>query len=684
MVWVAKEHAERRVRTDLPHEVQRMENVRIPMADGTELFATIWLPVTAEETPVPAILEYLPYRRQDFTALRDELRHPYFAGHGYASVRVDLRGSGDSDGIMLDEYLLQEQEDGLDVLTWLSEQPWCTGSVGIIGKSWGGFNGLQIAAHNHPALKAVVTLYFTDDRYADDVHYRGGAVLASEMEYWASTMLAYNVRPPVPSARADWKEVWLDRLENTPPYIHAWLREQLRTDYWKHGSIIEDYSQVQVPVLAVGGWFDGYKNPVFRVLEGLSGPRKAIVGPWVHEYPEVATPQPAIGFLQEALRWWDTYLKGEDRGVTDDPDLRVWLQQWQTPTVSVPDAAIGEFVQVPEWPQPSATVTTLHADARGGLSAAAPSADLGVLVQTPLAHGAHGGVWCPFGQLGDLPSDQRFEDALAVSFDSEPVTEPTKVLGMPTVALDVTADKPAAHAIVRLLDVHPDGTSRLVSIGIDSLHHDETHEHVHNVAGKRLTRTITLDACGYVLEPGHKWRIAIATHYWPRVWPTPENPTLDVHALSVHLPTPAEPLEPHEFPSPETAAPLETTVDGNSDRTRDVQHNYLTGEWEVREYADTGFVDIVGRDRAFREVETDVYTITEGKPLSARVSCERTIYMRMDGEDTRVETVSVMWADAEHYFTTDSVRLFHGDELVGEREWEKQIPRVEATIDSPK
>src|SRR5690625_1496891 len=244
MVWVAKEHAERRVRTDLPHEVQRMENERIPMPDGTELFATIWLPVTAEETPVPAILVYLPYRRQDFTALRDELRHPYFAGHGYASVRVDIRGSGDSDGILLDEYLLQEQLDGVAVVEWLAAQPWCTGKVGMIGKSWGGFTGLQVAAHAPEALKAVITLMSTDDRYADDVHYRGGTVLASEMLYWATTMLAYNVRPPDPRFVPNWRDEWLKRLEETPPFIHEWLAHPLKDNYWKNGSINEDYGAI--------------------------------------------------------------------------------------------------------------------------------------------------------------------------------------------------------------------------------------------------------------------------------------------------------------------------------------------------------------------------------------------------------------------------------------------------------
>src|SRR5262249_21495283 len=157
------------------------------------------LPADAEQHPVPAILEYIPYRKNDGTATRDALMHPYFAGHGYAAVRVDMRGSGDSDGLMYDEYLPQEQDDALEVLACLASQPWCTGATGIIGKSWGGFNGLQIAARRPPSLKAVISVCSTDDRYADDVHYIGGCLLAYDMLSWASTMLSYNAPPPDPA-----------------------------------------------------------------------------------------------------------------------------------------------------------------------------------------------------------------------------------------------------------------------------------------------------------------------------------------------------------------------------------------------------------------------------------------------------------------------------------------------------
>ena len=147
-----------RVITEFPRPVREIEHAWIPLSDGTRLAARIWLPEDAEQNPVPGILEYLPYRKSDGTAVRDSVHHPYFAGHGYASIRVDIRGSGDSEGVLLDEYLPREQEDALEVLSWIAAQPWSTGKVGLYGKSWGGFNGLQVAAHQPPELKAVISL----------------------------------------------------------------------------------------------------------------------------------------------------------------------------------------------------------------------------------------------------------------------------------------------------------------------------------------------------------------------------------------------------------------------------------------------------------------------------------------------------------------------------------------------
>ena len=294
-----------------------LDHVLIPTRDGTRLSARIWLPEHAcADSPVPALLEYLPYRKGDWTAVRDAQRHPWYAAHGYASVRVDLRGSGDSEGVLLDEYAPAELSDGVDVIEWLAAQPWCTGKVGMFGISWGGFNSLQIAALRPPALKAIVTVCSTDDRYADDVHYFGGAVLGIDMLGWSATMLATTALPPDPERVGDWREQWEQRLDALVPFVDTWLAHQERDAYWRHGSVCEDYAAIEAPVLAVGGWADPYRNTVLRLLSGLSCPAKGIIGPWAHQYPDIDRPPgPRIGFLQETLRWWDRWLRDMPNGV---------------------------------------------------------------------------------------------------------------------------------------------------------------------------------------------------------------------------------------------------------------------------------------------------------------------------------------------------------------------------------
>ncbi len=315
-----------RVVEQFPQQIRMFDDVRIPLSDGVHLAARIWRPVDSDRNPVPVILEYLPYRRRDGTAERDFLTHPYFAGHGYAAVRVDIRGSGDSEGVLLGEYLKQEQDDAIEVIAWLAAQPWCSGSVGMIGISWGGFNGLQVAARRPPALKAIVTIASTDDRYADDIHFMGGCLLGDKLG-WGSTIFSINAAPPDPAVVGErWRELWLQRLEGNGLWLLEWLKHQRRDAFYKHGSVCEDWTAIQCAVYAVGGWADGYTNPVFRMLANLQCPKKALVGPWAHKYPHFGRPGPEIGFLQECLRWWDQWLKGKETGIMKEPALRVWLE----------------------------------------------------------------------------------------------------------------------------------------------------------------------------------------------------------------------------------------------------------------------------------------------------------------------------------------------------------------------
>ena len=328
------------------HEVAVTENLWIPLPDGTRLAARMWRPRV--EDPVAAVLEYIPYRKRDGTRGRDEPMHGFFAAAGFAALRVDMRGSGESDGLLDDEYLTQEQDDAVAVIAWIAAQPWCSGSVGMMGKSWGGFNALQVAARRPPALKAIITVCSTDDRFGDDIHYKGGCLLNDNL-WWGAIMLAYQGRPPDPELRPDWRERWLERLDHMPFWPALWLAHQTRDAYWRHGSVCEDWDAIAVPVLAVGGYGDAYTDAVPRLIQNLRVPRLGLVGPWAHIYPQDGSPGPAIDFLGECTRWWDHWLNGRETGLLAEPRMRAFIEERQPPSATRATSA-GRFVGEAEWP----------------------------------------------------------------------------------------------------------------------------------------------------------------------------------------------------------------------------------------------------------------------------------------------------------------------------------------------
>jgi putative CocE/NonD family hydrolase len=552
------------IQTQFPRTTRVIYHAVIPLSDGVNLSARIWLPVDAEDDPVPAILEYLPYRKSDGSSERDALNHPYFAGHGYASIRVDMRGSGDSEGVLLGEYLQREQDDGLEILAWIADQPWCTGSIGMIGISWGGFNGLQVAARRPPELKAVVSICSTDDRYADDIHSMGGCMSVDRVA-WGSTMFAINATPPDPALVGDkWRDMWMQRLEGSGFWIEEWHKHQRRDDFFKHGSICENYSDIQCPVYLVGGWADGYTNPVFRMLEHLQAPRKALVGPWAHKYPNFALPGPQIGFLQECLRWWDQWLKGVDTGIMDEPMVRVWMQDSITPRPYYVERP-GRWVAEEKWPSPRIQ-TTLYP--LGPNTIAKPGSrprGQTLKICSPQTTGMQGGKWCPYGLIPDQASDQRAEAGGSLIFDSDPLNSPLEIMGAPIARLTITANRENALVAVTLSEVLPDGAVTRMSYGILNLTHRDSHEiPVPVVPGEHYQIAIQLNECAQKIGADSRLRLAISSAYWPIVWPSPKAVTLGIITETSALELPVRPERADDeklrkFDPPETAAALNST-----------------------------------------------------------------------------------------------------------------------------
>ena len=659
----------KRVRTDFPRTHTVIDHAWIPMSDGCRLAAKIWLPDNAESDPVPALLEYIPYRGSDWTAVGDSTRHAYFAGHGYASVRVDMRGSGNSEGVLLDEYLPQEQEDAVEVLAWLAAQPWCTGATGMLGISWGGFNSLQVAAHRPPSLKAIITHCSTDDRYADDVHYMGGCLLSTLMLSWASTMLSINAWPPDPSVVGEsWRDLWFQRLEGSPPFIEAWLSHQRRDDFWKQGSVCEDYSAIECAVYAVGGWADAYRNAIFRLLEGLPGPRKGIIGPWGHQYPEDGVPGPAIGFLQESLRWWDHWLKGIDTGIMEEPMVHSWMQEWIPPA---PFAAEwpGRWVGDPSWPSPHVTNSeTPLAFPLGSITGSA-------------AAGADAGAWCGFGAPGDPALDQRAEDGVSLCHTSEPLADRVEILGFPEVVLTLASDRPAALVCVRLCDVAPDGSSLLVSRGLLNLTHRDSHERPEPlVPGERYTVTVRLNSIAHAFAPGHRLRVAVSPTYWPWVWPSPNPVTLTVEDGLLRLPARAPQPDDDRlaaFEPPEAAEAIASELEPMPGYGRVVKHDVATDRYEITWGQDFrhGTRKLLGSGIEIGVQGLDTFSIVEGRPLSAETRSEWSATIARDDWRVRIEVETSLSADAEAFHVTNALEAYEGETRVFTRAQTLAVPR---------
>ncbi len=519
------------------HNIVEDADVGIVMPDGCRLSARIWMPEHAAANPVPAILEHLPYRKRDGTIARDEITQPYFAERGYACIRVDMRGNGESQGLMEDEYLEQELQDACDVIQWARSQPWCNGNVGMMGISWGGFNSLQVAALRPEGLKAIVTVCSTVDRFADDIHYKGGCLLTENLG-WAANMLSYSSRPPDPALVGEQAfSMWKHRLENMPFLASTWLQHQSRNSYWQHGSVCEDYSAIEAAVLSVGGWHDGYRNTIAHLVENIKAPVKGIVGPWIHKYPHYAAPQPAIGFLQECVRWWDHWLKNKETDVLDEAAYRVWLMDSVEPKRWL-DERPGTWVGEPALPSPNIEQHILHLCGTNNDARLSIDSELCELnISSPQHCGATGGEYFPFTFGPELPDNQVADDALSVCIDSEPLDAYMEIIGAPTVDLTLKADKPMAMVVARLCDLRPDGSSALITMGVLNLtHHDSSENPAHLVSGETFTASFALDQIAYRLPPGHRLRIALSTSFWPFVWPSPELVILQVASGTIGLP----------------------------------------------------------------------------------------------------------------------------------------------------
>ncbi len=661
-----------------------IETVWIPMPDGTRLAARLWLPDGVNDTPVPCILEYIPYRRRDRTRMRDESMHPHFAKAGYAAIRVDQRGSGDSEGVMLDEYADTETRDGVGVIAWIADQPWCDGNVGMFGKSWGAYNSFQVAARRPPALKAIAPVMGTDDRWLEDIHFYGGQ-LASDNFWWGSIMQLYNAMPPDPEIVGEnrWREMWRERLEAMTFWPAQWLEHQTHDAMWRRGSISGNYGDVRIPVYFFGGWADLFRDTPFRIAEHLACPVKILMGPWAHLYPHEGVPGPKVDFIAEVIRFWDHTLKGIDTGLMDEPRLRFYLQDSGCGTGDRNERS-GIWVEESSWPSPNVKDRTLWLN-QGSLDSV-PETGRPMSVCSPQTFGSAGGDMCSFAIPGDMPADCRIDAGGALCFRAEPAAAPVDILGQPILNLTVRSDRPQGFIAALLIDEAPGGAQTLITRGFANLmHRNSDTEPEPVVPDERMEITVPLHGIGYRLARGHRLVVQVASAYWPILWPAPEPVTLTLEPGKSSLALPVRnsgSRAPRPLPEPQRHVgdrPVTKLRDGSMERS--LHTDLTTGETRARFFLDGGVFGPVGRMRLdetgteMGDVSDRIYRIHADDPLSCRATMDQESLFERSDWRVRIRTSAEMTATRTDFHLRASVTCWDDEEEFHHVDWDHRIPR---------
>ncbi|MGD9135963.1 MAG: CocE/NonD family hydrolase [Desulfobacterales bacterium] len=507
-------------------DVRCYRNMMIPMPDGVTLAADVYLPSAAPEAgKLPVVLEYIPYRKDqaDVNQRPFYLRLPRL---GYLFARVDIRGTGASAGASTDEYTQQEQQDGYNTVEWLAAQDWCDGQVNMLGISYGGFTALQVAALAPPHLKSIIPVMFTDDRYVDECHYRGGLKrLYYNLSYYGGQMIAWNALPPVvDDTGPSFGSIWQTHLEENEPYILKWYKHQTDGEYWHSGSVGHFPEKIRCPVFMIGGWRDGYMNCNLRLFEKLTTPKKVLIGPWNHAMPDMAVPGPCLDYMHEVGRWLDHWCRNQDTGIMAEPPVTVFMQKSEPPD---PGRVIskGSFRAETTWPAPGYKTVEYYLEPNQRLRRQSgkpkfKNERVNELTYDPTV-GTCGGLFSgglPFG----LPCDQRPDEALSLTYTSAPLKRSFYLLGRPKLCLFVSTSAPVIGFSATLSDVTPDGRSHLICKGILNITRRNSLTHPEPALPETIYELeIELDATGWVFQPGQRIRLAIANADWPNLWPTP-------------------------------------------------------------------------------------------------------------------------------------------------------------------
>jgi len=656
------------------YDVKVVRHVRIPMSDGKELAAHMFMPDAPGR--FPAVFDYYPYRKDDLSP--PWRYHQYLAQRGFVALRLDVRGTGGSGGVAVDEYSRQEQLDAVEAIAWMAEQPWCNGNVGMFGTSYGGFNSLQVAMHRPPALKAICPMYFTDNRYTDDCHYKGGAMqMLYDVGTYGLGMVLMNSLPAYPEGAGErWGEIWEEHLQNEP-WLLRWVENQTYTEQWKQGSLCEDYGAIRCAAFLIGGWRDGYTNCNLRTFEHLQGPKKALIGPWLHVMPDAGVPGPRVDHVHEMARFYEYWLKGVDNGVMDEPPLTIYVQQYDPPRADRTSTS-GFWRHESGWPLTRATGHTLYLAPNASLSPETPAERGSAEWDYNPTVGATFGIFSAGGPHV-LPADQRLEDAYSLNWTSEPLRESLDILGHAEAVLRVSVTTDIATLVVRLIDVAPDGQAALVTKGLLNLTHRDSHETPEAVVpGEIYEVRVMLDATAWQFEPGHSIRIAVAGADFPNAWPSPAHYTgkivlggdrpsrLVLPALSPQAP---KLPEPRLRPPVSIASPFSGAGDAPVWRiTRDILQG--TCEVMIRGSGMSRFEDL----KVTRDSEA-VAIVSERDPARASVRGRQHVTLHWPDRDIEARARGQIESTKDAFHVTIHLDLTMDGAPHFSRRWVRSFPR---------
>ena len=684
--------ADRRLDASGPvHAVETHWDVRIPVRDGLELSANLWLPVPATARPderFPVILEMIPYGKDNWRRNGDTARGEWLAARGFALCRLDVRGTGSSPGVALDEYTEAETRDGYDAIEWLAAQPWCNGNVGMWGISYGGFTSIQVAKLRPPSLKAIVPMMATDDRYTDDVHYIGGCVTVSELSQYAVSMVGMNAMPPRAEYRGTaWADEWRERLERTPVWLFEWLRQQHDGPYWRQGSLAPDYDAIEAAIFSIGGWMDSYVDPVLRMHERCTAPRRSLIGNWVHSYPDDAYPGPNLDWYHELVRFFDHWLKGIDNGVMDEPSFVVFRHEYADPE-PFPAAWPGEWLALPTWPSPASRERVLHLAPGplplvGELRADAPADGAVERFRHRATTGTRASLsWGAGHQPNGLARDLRPDESLIPTFTSGPLDAPLDIVGFAAAELSWESSAPVATAVVRLMDVAPDGTSSQVTAGILNLTHRASHASPSRLEPGEVHRVrVPMRATAYRFLAGHRIRLSVASSYWPVIWPSPFRAEYGLHLggdAGSRLVLPELPADAPSLPVP----PFKTSPAGLRELGT---YRGETPEWRVTDDVIDGGVTVTTSD--FGEVvlpdgRTSLYsgerlemTARDDDPARARMHNEVVYRLRDGGAEVEIRALGTVRSTETDFHMNVGLSVTLDGAPFFERGWLETIPR---------